>query len=596
MVFGREPLTWVVKGARKRIEINCHNWKSRSLSKMKEHVKNYIKLDTTGMLAGLTDDGSLITFFASKYSASNFVWVFEFVREKINIEQSASKSPHAAYYFRNIYANLAARTKLHLDWESDHFRRVEDLNSREAILGMFDLMAISGNYADLEPEDFQPPSWLVAAHNINIKSPTRAITIATTIITIAIANIFAMSVFTAVNIPPLSDFSSAAAAGNGGDPPPPNKPVGLRAQCDEEGTESESTGEFVVVDTIARKRKGNRVGKQPVRRSKRARHPPLDDASDGENSCPEWCRGNNNLPARMQQARRRGRAIWAQPNPTPKLIGRPPIIPTPTPSPLQPPSPSPPPSILSVPSPFRELLITMSFTAINVPPVLNFTAAAAGNGGDPPPTKKPIGLRAQCNEEGSGSESVGDFVVVDTSGKRRGNGVGAPPRRRSKRAQRLLTEDASNSGDACPEWCRNDELLPAHAQQARRRGRVIWAQPNHTLSGGSRCGAYVRAGVDECFVVQASACAHYTSLRNPRGQCQAEPPAIAAPDSGSPGVVVLPAHDARGMGTRPEELVAAMASCRRHENIKFNERRHIEEMGLEALLDGKDGSGTAGEE
>ena len=164
--------------------------------------------------------------------------------------------------------------------------------------------------------------------------------------------------------------------------------------------------------------------------------------------------------------------------------------------------------------------------------------------------KKPISLRAQCNEEGSGSESVGDFVVVDTSGKRRRNGVGAPPRRRSKRAQCLPTGDASDSGDTCPEWCRDDESLPARAQQAGCRGRVIWAQPNHTLSGGSCCGACVRAGVDECFVVQALACARCRSLRNPRGQCKAEPPAIAALDSGSPGVVVPPAHDARGMGIR----------------------------------------------
>ena len=63
----------------------------------------------------------------------------------------------------------------------------------------------------------------------------------------------------------------------------------------------------------------------------------------------------------------------------------------------------------------------------------------------------------------------------------------------------------------------------------------------------------------------------------------------------------------------PKELVAAMAillestahalrllnahqSHHRHEYIKFNEQRCIEEMGLEALLDGKDGLGTAGEE
>ena len=141
-------------------------------------------------------------------------------------------------------------------------------------------------------------------------------------------------------------------------------------------------------------------------------------------------------------------------------------------------------------------------------------------------------------------------MVVNTSGKKRGNGVGTPPRRRSKRAQHLPTEDASDSGDVCPEWCRDDKSLPARAQQARCCGRVIWAQPNHTLLGVSRCSVCARAGVDECFVSQVSACACCTSLWNPRGQCQAEPPVIAALDSGSPGVVALPAYDARGMGTQ----------------------------------------------
>ena len=189
--------------------------------------------------------------------------------------------------------------------------------------------------------------------------------------------------------------------------------------------------------------------------------------------------------------------------------------------------------------------------AINIAPRLSdFAAAAAGNGGNPPPIKKPIGLRAQCDKEGSGSESVDNFVVVDTSGKRRGNRVGAPPCWRSKRAQRLPTEDASDSGNACPKWCRDDESLPAHAQQARRCGRMILAQPDHTLSGGCRCGACARAGVDKCFMAQASACACCTSLQDPHGQCQPEPPAISALDSGSPGVIAPPAHDARGMGTQ----------------------------------------------
>ncbi|SLM35319.1 hypothetical protein LPUS_04534 [Lasallia pustulata] len=234
----------------------------------------------------------------------------------------------------------------------------------------------------------------LSAHNTNTNSLAFAATIVTATIAIVATiistiTIAAMSVFTAINVPRLSDLSSAAAAGNGGNLPPPNKPVGLRAQCDEEGTGSESTGEFVVVDTTARKKKGNRVGKQPVWRSKRARSPPLDDASDGDDSCPEWCRGDNNLPARMQQARRRGRAIWAQ--------------------------------------------------------------------------------------------------------------------------------------------------------------------SNRTLSGGSRCGACVRAGADECFMAQTPVCAHCTSLRNPRRQCLAEPPASATPDSGSPGVVAAPAATyggSGGMGTR----------------------------------------------
>ena len=92
-------------------------------------------------------------------------------------------------------------------------------------------------------------------------------------------------------------------------PTSPSKPVGLRAQCDKEGSGSESTGEFVVVATSTRKGKGNGVGKEPVRRSKRARHLPLHDASNGGDTCPEWCHSDSSLPVRMQQARCHRRAI-----------------------------------------------------------------------------------------------------------------------------------------------------------------------------------------------------------------------------------------------------------------------------------------------
>ena len=132
--------------------------------------------------------------------------------------------------------------------------------------------------------------------------------------------------------------------------------------------------------------------------------------------------------------------------------------------------------------------------------------------------------------------------MVTTSRKRKGNGVGKEPIWRWKRAWRLLLDDACDGGDTCPEWYRDDGSLPARMQQACRCRHVIWAQPNHTLLGGSCCGACIRARVDQCFVMQALACAYCISLRNPRGQCLAEPPAIATLDSGSPGIVVPHAH------------------------------------------------------
>ena len=77
--------------------------------------------------------------------------------------------------------------------------------------------------------------------------------------------------------------------------------------------------------------------------------------------------------------------------------------------------------------------------AINVPHLPNFArATAAGNGGDLSLPGKPVGLQAQCNKEGSGSESVDELVVVTTSRKRKGNGVGNLPVQRSKRPSVFL--------------------------------------------------------------------------------------------------------------------------------------------------------------
>ena len=131
-----------------------------------------------------------------------------------------------------------------------------------------------------------------------------------------------------------------------------------------------------------------------------------------------------------------------------------------------------------------------------------------------------------------------ELVVVAMSRKNKGNRVGKEPVQRSKRARYLPMDDASDGGDTCPEWCCKNGLLPVHMQQACCHRHVIWGQSDHALLGRSCCGPCVRAQVDQCFVAQALACVCCTSFRNPCKQCLAEPPAIATPDSGSPGVVV----------------------------------------------------------
>ena len=56
-------------------------------------------------------------------------------------------------------------------------------------------------------------------------------------------------------------------------------------------------------------------------------------------------------------------------------------------------------------------------------------------------------------------------------------------------------------------------------------------------------------------------------------------------------MAVLPEGTAHAL-----RLLNAHQSCRRHENIKFNERHRVEEIGPEASSNGEDGLGTAGEE
>ena len=131
-------------------------------------------------------------------------------------------------------------------------------------------------------------------------------------------------------------------------------------------------------------------------------------------------------------------------------------------------------------------------------------------------------------------------MVAATTGKKKRAGVerslvGRP----TKRVQGLFVGDITNETDSSLEWCRKDDLLPARVQQACCCGYVIQSHPDHTLLGDDCCGPYVGARVDECFVAQAPACAHCTSLRNPRGQYGNHPLIIAAVGSGRHGGTAL---------------------------------------------------------
>ncbi|KAA6409903.1 MAG: gag polymerase env [Lasallia pustulata] len=152
--------------------------------------------------------------------------------------------------------------------------------------------------------------------------------------------------------------------------------------------------------------------------------------------------------------------------------------------------------------------IMSGFTAVNIAPGLSdFAAAAAGNGGDPPLTKKPIGLQAQCDKEGSGSESVDDFVVVNISGKRRGNGllaiapmISAPSPTSHYwyplRASQPLLDELVAAMTVLPESTAHAlRLLNAH--QSRRRHKYIeFSERRHIEEMGSEASSDGEDGLE----------------------------------------------------------------------------------------------------
>ncbi|KAI9761119.1 MAG: hypothetical protein M1835_008226 [Candelina submexicana] len=81
-----------IKQARQKIIDNVRNWQCRMIKLMREH------------------------WFESKFTKENFIHVFFFLRGYIYMDKT---TPTGMWYLRSIYANLAAKIKLHLDWEQN---------------------------------------------------------------------------------------------------------------------------------------------------------------------------------------------------------------------------------------------------------------------------------------------------------------------------------------------------------------------------------------------------------------------------------------------------------------------------------------------
>ncbi|SLM36047.1 Retrotransposon gag domain [Lasallia pustulata] len=225
--------------------------------------------------------------------------------------------------------------------------------------------------------------------------------------------------------------------------------------------------------------------------------------------------------------------------------------------------------------------------AINVPSaVLN--RALRGSSSDSPPLVNPVGSGAQCDEEGSGAESTGDVVVVAAAtGKKKRAGVGRSlVGRPTKRVQGLFVGDTTDETNSSPEWCREDDLLPARVQQARHRGHVIRLHPDHTLLWP------VPVAPHSATLVGSAAISLRPSLPQDLG-----------------GLVALP----RDRAPIPEELEAALValsesvsnalralnayrSCRRQERLELLVQPGIEGVGSQAPPDSDDRFASAEED
>lgn len=120
----------------------------------------------------------LVKSFARSYSASSYTFVFDFIKDHVDILSSEKHSKLAGTFFKSmslswvvnyqsmranptiidVYANLAARCKINLDWEDSDNKPVQHPWSRDNLLVWFTGMSTHAAYQALTGNEFLPVS------------------------------------------------------------------------------------------------------------------------------------------------------------------------------------------------------------------------------------------------------------------------------------------------------------------------------------------------------------------------------------------------------------------------------------------------------
>ncbi|KAI9749167.1 MAG: hypothetical protein M4579_006980 [Chaenotheca gracillima] len=145
--------SWEYREARIKVQDACKGYKQRMLLAMEHHVLEMLAIDQgeggSGVLEGMDSGASLAKYFNRKFSKENFLRVFSFIDGYVDFDNSTLLGQ---FYMKNIYANLASKTKMHLDWRAHRSGRAND---RESIIKFVDTMALAKEYDNVTKAEFE---------------------------------------------------------------------------------------------------------------------------------------------------------------------------------------------------------------------------------------------------------------------------------------------------------------------------------------------------------------------------------------------------------------------------------------------------------